>query len=68
MERLSDELYDQLMEMAKKHAGLCATQWIHIADAVDKGSISPIDAHDAIILGYCPEHLTVRDSRYKHLL
>jgi hypothetical protein len=45
-----------------------ATQWIHLQDALDKGSISKMECYDAIALGYCPEHLTIRDSRYKHLI
>lgn len=44
------------------------TRWIHLADAVDLGNISPLDAYDALSLGYVPSYLEVRKSRYSHLL
>lgn len=65
---LSDELYIRLMSMAKKNSGYSATPWIHIADAVSRGTISPLESYDAIRLGYCPEHLTIRDSAYSDKL
>lgn len=61
---LSDELYDACMDMAKKNAGYGATSWIHLADAVSRGTISPLEAYDAIALGYLPSVLTVRESLY----
>lgn len=61
---LSDELYDALMNKAKENPGYCARKWIHIADAVSRGTITPLEAYDALTLGYCPENLTVRESRY----
>lgn len=68
IELLSDDLYNKCMEMAKQSAGDGATQWIHLADAVSIGTISPMEAYDAISLGYLPDQLSVRDSRYSHLL
>jgi hypothetical protein len=44
------------------------TCWIHLTDAVESGTISPMEAYDTIKLGYVAEHLTVRESRYSHLL
>jgi len=41
------------------------TQWIHLSDAVERGSIQPLEAWNTIKLGYVAEHLKVRDSRYK---
>lgn len=65
---LSDALYDECMRMAKENMGSSATQWIHLADAVSRGTISPMEAYDAIALGYLPGNLTVRSSYYSHLL
>jgi len=65
---LSDELYDKCMEMAKKNSGPGATAWIHLADAVSRGTISPLEAYEAIRVGYLPEVLKVRESMYAHLL
>lgn len=67
--RLSDELYDALMAMARKNPGFSgATPWIHLADAVSRGTISPVEAYDALALGYLPMHLEARNSNYSHLL
>jgi hypothetical protein len=65
---LSDELYDKIMDMAKKNPGKSATVWIHLADAVDRGTISPLDAYDCVNAGYVFENLKVRESAYSHLL
>lgn len=51
-----------------KGDGAKATPWLHLADAVERGRCSPMDAYDAIERGYLPEYLTVRESRYQHLL
>jgi len=73
-------VYDKCMKLAERDAaaaykvkkkpiaGLAATPWIHLADAVESGTISPMEAYDAFELGYLPEWLTVRKSRYSHLL
>ena len=48
--------------------GLTSTEWIHLQDALQRGTVTPMECYDAISLGYCPEHLKVRDSAYAHLL
>ena len=68
----SDELYskidrilfDNIMTMPLYNK----IKWIHLRDAVDCGTITPLEAYDCISLGYVAEHLTVRKSRYSHLL
>lgn len=63
------QVYDACMAMASKHPGpSTATPWIHLADAVERGSVSPMEAYDTINLGYVAEHLLVRESRYMRLL
>lgn len=66
-------VYDACQRMAYRDAaaardGAAAIPWIHLSDAVERGSISPMEAYDAVELGYLPEVLTVRESRYQHLL
>ena len=61
---LTNELHDKLMTKAKFNPGYSAIQWIHIADAVSRGTITPLEAYDALRLGYCPENLKVRESDY----
>lgn len=65
---LSDSLYDACMQKAKENIGAGATNWIHLADAVSRGTISPLEAYDAIEAGYLPENLKIRESAYYHLL
>ena len=65
---LSDELYDLIMKKAKEDSGYNATPWIHLADAVSRGTITPLEAYNALFLGYLPEYLTIRCSNYQHLL
>ena len=69
---LSDELYLAIEKMKYDKAGCplgeVSVPWIHLQDAVDCGSVSPMEAYDAIDLGYVPEHLKVRESRYQHLI
>lgn len=62
------EVYDACMTAAAKCGGIAATPWIHLAEAVEIGSISPMEAYDALQVGYLPENLKVRKSRYAHLL
>lgn len=62
---LSDELYNKLMAKAKSNPGGEATIWIFIADAVSRGTITPLEAYDALNLGYLPENLSVRESKYE---
>ena len=61
---LSNELYDLLMAKAKSNPGHSAIKWIHIADGVSRGTITPLEAYDALQLGYCPEWLKIRESDY----
>lgn len=70
-----DECWDALEEMKwdykngeKLPSGLISTQWIHLQSALEKGTVSKMECYDAIKLGYCPEDLTVRKSKYAHLL
>lgn len=69
---ISDELYNAIEK--KKYGpngeplGLISTVWIHLQDAVNRGSINPLEAYEALSLGYVPEHLKVRESRYQHLV
>jgi hypothetical protein len=56
------------MNRAKENLGPSATQWIHLADAVSRGNISPMEAYDAVNVGYVPENLKVRESKYFHLI
>jgi hypothetical protein len=58
------------MKKAKENPGPGqneSTPWIHLVDAVSRGTISPLEAYDAIELGYLPENLKVRESYYSHL-
>ena len=52
----------------KLPTGYRSTQWSHLQDALDNGTVTKMECYNAIKLGYCPEHLTVRKSRYAHLL
>lgn len=72
---LSDELFNAIEVMKwdfvdgkKLPTGHKSTQWTHLQDAVEKGSISPMEAYDSVRLGYLPEGLKVRDSKYSHLI
>lgn len=62
------EVYDKCMDLARKDPGYGAKQWIHLCDAVTRGTVSKIEAYDAIALGYVPEHLKVRGSLYAHTI
>ena len=49
---ISDELYKAIEAMKYDKignpTGLVSTQWIHLQDAVDKGTVTPMEAYDAI--------------------
>ena len=71
---MSDELFDAIESVkwdfvdGKKYPiGQMADQWIHLGDAVERGTISPMEAFDAVELGYLPENLKARVSNYDHL-
>lgn len=55
------------IQHAKRIGDMGQTQWIHLADAVSQKTVSPMESYDALRLGYVPEYLKVRDSRYSHL-
>jgi hypothetical protein len=62
-------IYSKCMELAEKERSLYSkTCWIHLTAAVEKGTVTPLEAWDAINLGYLPEILKVRQSQYSHLL
>ena len=72
---MSDECWEALEKMkwkfvdGKKYpTGLKSVQWTHLQDALCNGTVTPMECYDAIGLGYVPEHLTVRESRYRSLL
>jgi hypothetical protein len=66
------QVYDRCMKQASEadsNYGLYyKTCMIHLADAVEQGTISPMEAYDALYADYFPEWLKVRKSRYSHLL
>ncbi len=62
------DIYDKCMEKASNEMGTGATKWVHLADAVSRGTITPLEAYDALEVSYFPECLTVRESMYSHLL
>lgn len=67
----NEEIYDRCMAMAAANPGPGAdqaTQWIHLCDCVQRGTVSPMEAYDAFELGYVPETLRTRASSYIHLL
>lgn len=69
---VSDELYDKsigkLNRNPEKFSWYYKTCVIHLIDSVSRGYITPLEAYDALAADYFPEHLTVRKSRYQHLL
>jgi len=69
---LSDELYLAIEKMKYDKNGYplgdASIPWMHLQDAVDCGSVSPMEAYDAISFGSVPENLKVRKSRYQHLV
>ena len=72
--KMSDDLFDAIESVKwdfvkgeKRPAGHRADQWCHLQDAVERGTISPMEAFDAVKLGYLPENLKVRASNYDHL-
>lgn len=60
-----EKIFDICMKNTEKATDLFRTStWIHLADAVEVGSISPMEAYDTIRLGYVAEILLVRESHY----
>lgn len=62
--RLSDELFDKLQAVYRAEKGHRVTPWLHVEDGVSRGTISPMEAYDALALGYVPVYLYVRESYY----
>jgi hypothetical protein len=59
------EIYDRCMKQASESDSLYyKTCMIHLSDAVESGSISPMEAYDALAADYFPLVLTTRKSRY----
>ena len=78
---IHNEIYDICMKKTKEwNESMCGnhkkannnmadcTQWIHLIDAVYGGTITPLEAIDAISLGFVPDNLRIRKSHYDHLL
>lgn len=71
--KLSDELYQRIMAHVNPQQTLeFKTRMIHLADAVDCGTITPMEAYDALSYletsGYLLEFITARESNYSHLV
>ena len=45
-----------------------AAPWLHLADAVSRGTILPLHAIQALNMGYLFSPLELRESAYTHLL
>ena len=64
-----EEIYDICMKNANKAKTLSAqTLWIHLSDAVEKGTISPTEFHNIFKLGRVSSQLKIRESKYSNLL
>lgn len=70
--RVSDELYDksigELNRNSTKYSLSYKTCIIHLIDSVSRGYTSPMEAYEALDAKYFPQHLELRESKYKHLL
>ena len=70
---LSDELYARIYSHVNWECSLgFKTRMIHLADAVDCGTITPMEAYEAMDqleqIGHLPIWVDVRESNYSHLL
>ena len=77
-----DQVYDECMKRAEKtmlaeldahirgkpYYYTTATPWIHLADAVGRGTITVLEALMCFEAGYLLENFKVRESYYSHLL
>lgn len=66
---VSDALYDATigkLRVTDNHQ--FKVSWIHLVDSVSRGYVTPMEAWDAVALGYVPEHLLTRESLYSHLV
>ena len=58
-----------LNDKAAQNIPLAAkTRWLHLWDGYTCETITALEVRDSIILGYVPEHLTIRASHYMHLI
>jgi hypothetical protein len=71
--KLSTELYDRIFNhvSVNGYPGF-NKRLIHLADAVDCGTISPMEGYDAInqleTIGYLPMFIDCRESNYSHTI
>lgn len=64
-----EEIYDICMKNANKAKFFRAkTLWIHLSDAVEIGTISPLEFYNIFKLGRVPSQLEIRKSKYSNLL
>ncbi len=73
LNKLSTRLYDRIHNNISIDSTLnFKTLLIHLADAVDCGFVSPLDAYSAInqleLIGYLPIWIDCRQSNYSYLL
>ena len=61
---ISDNLFNAIRKKQFENLGSESTSWIFLLDALDRETISPLEAYDTLKLGYLPEHLTTRTSLY----
>ena len=71
--KLSSVLYERIHSKINvaSHLGF-KSRMIHLADAVDCGTITPMEAYDAInqleTMGYLPIWIEARKSNYDHVI
>lgn len=64
-----EEIYDICMKKSNEEKYIYRkTLWIHLSDAVESGTITPLEFYDIFKLGQVPEQLTIRKSKYSNLL
>jgi hypothetical protein len=68
LNKTPDELMSKITKMQNSQLGEWSTQWIFLNDCVSRGTISPMEAYDALDLGYLPEHLKGREGHYEQML
>jgi len=66
---VSDELYQKTIGTLTPDMDLYyKTCVIHLCDAVSRGTISPMEAYEAMVQEYFPINLIARKSAYSNLL
>jgi hypothetical protein len=70
--RVSDELYEKTIGAINaaplEYSAGYKNRMIHLVDSVSRGYSSPLEAYQALTLGYVPEHLLARKSKYEALV